>query len=45
MEKKINEYFKGINLRNVFKNFLCEEKKIINFFTVLYIFYKNDRSC
>ena len=32
--EKINEYFKGINLENIFKIFLY--KKTINFLTVFY---------
>ena len=29
---KVNRYPYGIGLRNIFKNFLCEKKKIPNFF-------------
>jgi len=30
--EKVNDCFNNIGLKNIFKNFLLEEKKVINFF-------------
>ena len=37
----INEYFKGIGLRTIFRNILQKNYKLINSFIVFYIFREN----
>ena len=37
----VNEYFKGIDLENIFRNFLLKKKKVNNFFQFFLIFHKN----
>ena len=36
--EKVNRYFKGVGLGNIFKSFLWEKKRQMNFLTFFYIF-------
>ena len=39
--RNINEQFKGIGLRTIFRNILQKNDKLINIFLVFYIFHEN----
>ena len=41
--EKVNRYFKSVGLENIFKNFLWEKKRQMNFLTFfLYIYHESD---